>query len=42
LAIAAVALNEMIGPVLFKFALDRAGETDRHEAEARPSLVPHP
>jgi Kef-type K+ transport system membrane component KefB len=42
LAIAAVALNEMIGPVLFKFALDRAGETDRHEPEARPSLVPHP
>jgi Kef-type K+ transport system membrane component KefB len=40
LAIAAVALNEMIGPVLFKFALDRAGETDRHEPEARPSLVP--
>ena len=42
LAIAAVALNEMIGPVLFKFALDRAGETDRHEPEARPSLAPHP
>jgi Kef-type K+ transport system membrane component KefB len=40
LAIAAVALNEMIGPVLFKFALDRAGETDRHEPEARPTLVP--
>jgi Kef-type K+ transport system membrane component KefB len=40
LAIAAVALNEMVGPVLFKFALDRAGETDRHEPEARPSLVP--
>lgn len=44
LAIAAVAINEMIGPILFKFALDRAGETDRHEPEARPSLVdsPHP
>ena len=42
LAIAAVALNEMIGPVLFKFALDRVGETDRHEPEARPSLVPLP
>ena len=26
LAIATVALNEMIGPVLFKFALDRSGE----------------
>jgi Kef-type K+ transport system membrane component KefB len=29
LAIAAVAVNEMIGPVLFKFALDRTGETSR-------------
>ncbi|HKO93877.1 MAG TPA: sodium:proton exchanger, partial [Polyangiaceae bacterium] len=27
LVIACVALNEMIGPVLFKFALDRSGET---------------
>jgi Kef-type K+ transport system membrane component KefB len=42
LAIAAVGINEMIGPVLFKFALDRSGETDRHEPEARPSLAPHP
>jgi Kef-type K+ transport system membrane component KefB len=40
LAIAAVAINEMIGPILFKFALDRAGETDRHEPEVRPSLAP--
>jgi len=40
LAIAAVAINEMIGPVLFKLALDRAGETDRHAPEVRPSLVP--
>jgi Kef-type K+ transport system membrane component KefB len=40
LAIAAVAINEMVGPVLFKFALDRAGETNRHEAEVRPSLAP--
>jgi Kef-type K+ transport system membrane component KefB len=39
LAIAAVALNEMIGPILFKFALDRAGETG-HEPEIRPSLPP--
>jgi hypothetical protein len=38
LAIAAVALNEMVGPVLFKFALDRAGET-ASEPEVRPSLV---
>jgi Kef-type K+ transport system membrane component KefB len=40
LAIAAVAINEMIGPVLFKFALDRAGETDVHEPEVRASLAP--
>ncbi len=40
LAIAAVAINEMIGPVLFKFALDRSGETDRHEPEVRASLAP--
>lgn len=40
LVIAAVAINEMIGPVLFKLALDRAGESDRGEAVARPSLSP--
>ncbi|HTQ02722.1 MAG TPA: sodium:proton exchanger [Polyangiaceae bacterium] len=41
LAIAAVAINEMIGPVLFKLALDRAGETRREEAEiSRTSLMP--
>jgi len=40
LAIAAVALNEMIGPILFKFALDRAGETDHGAPEIRPSLPP--
>jgi Kef-type K+ transport system membrane component KefB len=40
LAIAAVALNEMVGPILFKFALDRAGETDHGEPEVRPSLPP--
>jgi hypothetical protein len=41
LAIAAVAINEMIGPVLFKMALDKAGESGRgtqekafHEADA--------
>lgn len=28
LAIASVALNEMVGPVLFKFALDRTGESN--------------
>jgi len=41
LAIACVGINEMIGPVLFKFALDRAGETDLH-VPARPSLAPPP
>jgi Kef-type K+ transport system membrane component KefB len=41
LAIASVAINEMIGPVLFKFALDRAGETARDEESlSRTSLVP--
>lgn len=40
LVIAAVAINEMIGPVLFKMALDRAGESDRGEPAARPSLPP--
>jgi Kef-type K+ transport system membrane component KefB len=40
LATATVALNEMVGPVLFKIALDRAGES-RHDAPAsRPD--PHP
>jgi Kef-type K+ transport system membrane component KefB len=42
LVIAAVAINEMVGPVLFKLALDRTGETDRSEPAARPSLPPPP
>jgi Kef-type K+ transport system membrane component KefB len=37
MAIAAVAINEMMGPVLFKFALDRSGESNPEE-EMRPSL----
>ena len=40
LVIAAVAINEMVGPVLFKMALDKTGETDRSEPAARPSLPP--
>jgi len=41
LVIAAVAINEMIGPVLFKLALDRGGETRTAEAEvSRTSLLP--
>jgi Kef-type K+ transport system membrane component KefB len=40
LAIATVAINEMIGPVLFKLGLDRAGETHPEAVVPRPSLVP--
>ncbi len=40
LVIAAVAINEMVGPVLFKMALDKTGETDRSEPAGRPSLPP--
>jgi Kef-type K+ transport system membrane component KefB len=36
LAIATVAINEMVGPVLFKLALDRLGESS---TAPRPSLV---
>ena len=39
LAVATVALNEMVGPVLFKVALDRAGETSD---EPRPTLTSIP
>lgn len=42
LVIAAVAINEMVGPVLFKAALDRCGETDTSAPAARPSLPPPP
>jgi Kef-type K+ transport system membrane component KefB len=42
LAIATVAINEMIGPVLFKFALDRTGETSRVMAPSFPSMRPPP
>jgi Kef-type K+ transport system membrane component KefB len=42
LVIAAVAINEMVGPVLFKMALDRTGETDTGAPVARPSLPPPP
>jgi hypothetical protein len=40
LAIACVAINEVIGPILFKFALDRAGETNPESSVPRPSLAP--
>jgi hypothetical protein len=40
LAIAAVAINEMIGPVLFKLALDKSGETSRVRPPSFPSMRP--
>lgn len=42
LAIACVAINEIVGPILFKFALDRAGETNPEASAPRPSLAPPP
>ncbi len=42
LAIATVALNELFGPILFKLALDRAGETSASPARRRPSLAMPP
>ena len=42
LAIAAVAINEMVGPIIFKFGLDRAGETNPISGEGRPSLTEGP
>ncbi|MDP8999462.1 MAG: sodium:proton exchanger [Myxococcota bacterium] len=40
LALATVAVNEMIGPVLFKLALDRTGETSKVKAAAFASVPP--
>jgi Kef-type K+ transport system membrane component KefB len=42
LAIATVAVNEMVGPVLFKLALDRTGETSRVRPPSFPSMRPPP
>ena len=42
LAIATVALNEMIGPVIFKLALDRMGETSHAPQQSFPSMRPPP
>jgi Kef-type K+ transport system membrane component KefB len=42
LAIATVAINEMVGPILFKLALDRSGETSRIRAPSFPSMPPPP
>jgi Kef-type K+ transport system membrane component KefB len=38
LVVATVAINELVGPVLFKLALDRAGESGR--GSAKPSMHP--
>ncbi|HXN30231.1 MAG TPA: cation:proton antiporter [Polyangiaceae bacterium] len=40
LVIATVAINEMVGPVLFKLGLDRTGETSRAGARSFPSIRP--
>ncbi len=40
LAIATVAVNEIVGPVFFKLALDRAGETSHVMAPSFPSMPP--
>jgi Kef-type K+ transport system membrane component KefB len=42
LAVAVVALNEMFGPVLFKLALDRSGESSREPQASLPSMPPPP
>jgi Kef-type K+ transport system membrane component KefB len=42
LVIATIGVNEVIGPVLFKLALDRAGETSRVRSPSFPSLRPPP
>ncbi len=39
LAIATVALNQLVGPVLFKLALDRSGESSRAPEPSRTSLA---
>jgi len=40
LVIATVAINQLVGPVLFKLALDRTGETSRAEAVSLSSIRP--
>lgn len=42
LAVATIAVNEMIGPILFKLALDRTGETSHTQALSLASLRPPP
>jgi Kef-type K+ transport system membrane component KefB len=42
LAIATVAVNEMVGPILFKLALDRTRETSGTRSPSFPSMRPPP
>jgi Kef-type K+ transport system membrane component KefB len=42
LAVASIAVNEMIGPILFKLALDRSGETSHAAVPSLSSLRPPP
>jgi len=42
LAIATVAVNEMVGPILFKLALDRSKETSPIRQPSFPSMPPPP
>lgn len=42
LAVATIAVNEMIGPILFKLALDRTGETSHAVVPSLASLRPPP
>lgn len=39
LVIAAVAINEIVGPVLFKLALDKAGESGQHPVSIPPPAI---
>jgi Kef-type K+ transport system membrane component KefB len=40
LVVATIAINEMLGPILFKLALDRAGETSAAPVPTLPSIRP--
>jgi Kef-type K+ transport system membrane component KefB len=40
LTVAIVALNQVVGPILFKLALDRAGESSREPQASLPSIAP--
>jgi len=42
MAVATVAMNELVGPILFKTALDRSGETASHDESEEPAPAPAP